>query len=500
MKRQGLFAPLVVAALLATGVCVVWGLLFSFLWSVGETLNPSTTPYENLGMTTTGEPFITTSERESPYRTTFRTLDGEMITKVNPYNPEYMMPPPSNNSRRTGNTWWWRLQAFYIAEPVENWFFFHDGAEYGHGYFVGYDQKSKQLLGYISTNGLSPNLPDLAHQFSIPYDLLAGSFGPNGAVSSSQSQSPTYEPRASDNFDTTPTKVHIIVKDKLLEVSLNQRTVRELAQEPNAFAVCQTTQSLESPSGVDNLQIDLRNRASIVFPADGSHPRREIPIPNEIQDLPCTVIGLSQNELLLIGYERTTPTTDYKLYWLDDQGRVTRQRAVAVKTGNVEVSPQLVWAGTGFLVPSPLSLALLATIVNPQQHLQAGNADSYGQVVTMNWKQCWPIFLLVTIGSLALAETTRRRHRQLGQDYGWIWFIFVFLFGAPGIFGYLFHRSWPVLEECTSCRQPVPHDRDRCRDCSVVFRAPSRLGIEVMERVEGEAWRVEGKEKVRTPS
>src|SRR4030067_683646 len=71
----------------------------------------------------------------------------------------------------------------------------------------------------------------------------------------------------------------------------------------------------------------------------------------------------------------------------------------------------------------------------------------------------WPGLLISLVLSAGALWVCVRRQRQYALPWTPIWAVFVFVFGIPGLLGYLFHRAWPVREECPACGEPSPHDR-----------------------------------------
>lgn len=91
----------------------------------------------------------------------------------------------------------------------------------------------------------------------------------------------------------------------------------------------------------------------------------------------------------------------------------------------------------------------------------------------------WLPMLTLCIFSAALGWLCYCRHRRMALPGIWYWTGFVFLFGLPGYFAYLFHRRWPILENCQICGQAVPRDREKCSSCGSDFPVPAPKGIEV---------------------
>jgi hypothetical protein len=72
-----------------------------------------------------------------------------------------------------------------------------------------------------------------------------------------------------------------------------------------------------------------------------------------------------------------------------------------------------------------------------------------------------------------------RRHKLKAGRGALAWAIFIFIWGLPGIVGYLMHRNWPTTEICQKCGKPSPRDRNACLHCTTAFPAPAMKGIEI---------------------
>ncbi len=88
-------------------------------------------------------------------------------------------------------------------------------------------------------------------------------------------------------------------------------------------------------------------------------------------------------------------------------------------------------------------------------------------------------FTVVCVLSAASATIAYRRQRRDGPQRAIPWALFVFLLGPAGLFGYLVHRHWPVVERCAACGAQEPRDRDACQACQADFPAPALVGGEV---------------------
>ena len=113
-------------------------------------------------------------------------------------------------------------------------------------------------------------------------------------------------------------------------------------------------------------------------------------------------------------------------------------------------------------------------------YLLSGEAGSVGQAVARALAETWPPLVFVGVLAAGLAWLTVRRQREYAQGRTVAWAIFVFLFGLPGLVGYLVHRRWPFRAACPACHRLVPRDRSSCAACRAEFPTPQPKGIEVL--------------------
>jgi hypothetical protein len=132
------------------------------------------------------------------------------------------------------------------------------------------------------------------------------------------------------------------------------------------------------------------------------------------------------------------------------------------------------------IVPAPIPFAFAQCVLNPVVNSSNSGNLTFPRYSFENMAKvsASPFAVIVAI-SLCLTIWCYRRH-GLYSEYGALaWAIFVFLFGAPGLIGYLLHRHWPVTEKCQHCGKITPLDRGACLHCGTEFPLPALKGIEV---------------------
>jgi len=111
--------------------------------------------------------------------------------------------------------------------------------------------------------------------------------------------------------------------------------------------------------------------------------------------------------------------------------------------------------GLGFALPAPAvySSVMLTTIL--LMRVENEDRPTAMQALLMD---SLPSIIAVIILGLLLAAWTHQNAKQfaLPAKEGIAWTLFVFLFGLPGLAGYLLHRRWPVREKCPHCQKSFP--------------------------------------------
>ena len=188
---------------------------------------------------------------------------------------------------------------------------------------------------------------------------------------------------------------------------------------------------------------------------------------------------LADGKLLIISDTGTVEKTGQRLIWLAQDGSVAREKNIQLAhlVNNASATTQAAWAAV-VSAPMVLAFVLLAALA-PLEKLQQGTAETYLDGLGMLLQEAWPAMLIVMAIGAILAVLAYRRQRRYGLPHAAGWGAFIFILGIPGWIADRFHRTWPVLEDCPSCGQPAPRDREACLDCGAPFPPPPPKGIEV---------------------
>jgi len=194
---------------------------------------------------------------------------------------------------------------------------------------------------------------------------------------------------------------------------------------------------------------------------------------------------------------RSRPThSPVDLHWVRDSEGTVRSETIALKgsfgipllsLGNVYLyvplgikDPRTISGLSSLLSPVPSAWIAAGAVGLPMAHIKSGEAPDYRSALARSVSEIWPGILISVVLSAGATWLCLKRQRQYAAPWTRTWAVFVFLFGIPGLLGYLFCRSWPPQEECPACHEEVPRDRECCSRCHADFPEPAPKGIEVL--------------------
>ncbi len=173
------------------------------------------------------------------------------------------------------------------------------------------------------------------------------------------------------------------------------------------------------------------------------------------------------------------PVRRNELCWFDPSGQILRREEVLLRSSGLYLGPKTKALLTALEMPAPVATTLEAIVFEPRKYLNRGKASTYGEALAQVLSDYWPALVVTYPLGIGLAWVCRRRQGQYAARWTALWIVFVFVFGVPGIFGYLLHRSWAARLACPKCGQPSPRDREACFACGADFPEPAPKGIEV---------------------
>jgi hypothetical protein len=488
-KQTGVFRRLGLALVLAIGFGAASALATSWAISIWESLHTSRSPWDSLVVCADGTPLIQRYTTYDDYRqvVTYHDLDSGREVP-NPKEHESWLTGASLAVPRRnvgfpldGNA---RIGFFSDGQTPPNlWYFVHDGARDGRGYFVGYDSESKLCVGFIGRDGFRTDRPPVEQWFPMDGVKLA-----SGRAFSRYTLGRYWGGYSEDQFAEFPAwKVDMISGTQLIEVDLRARSVTTLMESTNMMAVgISETVSKSKPVGEEppavhrqqHLAVRTADRVLVLDAAGKQHSEYVLPEEDGLRDRGFTLYELDAGKALVIaGRVLLERSQREELLWIDASGKVLRRAKVSRQGVNGPNDARDAWK-SALIVPAPVALALVATLA-PLDYISSGREPNYSAALAHSLAVFWPSLLVVTLLSAVLAWYCCRRHRRYYQASSVVWFVFVLLLGVSGLVAYLFHRRWPVLEKCPACGHDVPRDREACAKCGAAFPPPEPKDCEV---------------------
>ncbi len=528
------------AMVLTLGLSVAWGVAAGLIGSIGKALRSSTSiTSEQIVVAADGTPLIRTRVNGNYYHTKLRTLDGKEIDQdiqgwLNSVSVEkpYREPPCYNSLIP------WRERIAGVSSnqnPPMGWLAIRDTERPGHAYFVGYDPKTKQNIGYLGRDGLRSSVPAHSEWFDLRHKTLSWRFSPlssrrsvnYGAYGYNYGRvSTTDEHRLS--FDS----VFLVDGDEVKEIDLAKREVRTLAkleglrsikiaaiplpaenddqelpsnreeettdfptdesvdtqsaQSPFRLAAMQTwTLAVGVPSSIDSkhktadrLFAQCDDRLVVINPFDNS--QQTFQVPDALRGGGYQVYCVSEDQLLVQfghGYWESGP--NYKLWWMDTEGNIEQEKTLQL-LGWVPPKPSAFhFAGTGAATPTLLPWLVGVFGFVPMEMMNNYEVETYRAALNKLMPKCWLTLVSILILSIIFTRLVYKSQRKYSRGNTLLWCVTVFLFTWPALMAYWVIHRRPVLEACGECHAEVPRDRDACARCETQFAEPVHLGTEI---------------------
>ena len=470
---------LLLNVLVALGIAISW-LVFA-MWMISMFSGLWGGTYETIYVRLDGEPLLYRYSTRPYGQLDMLTLDGQptdtdmqqllFSTPIYPQKASFVIPLVAKG-------WDSRLAAVNDGRtPPTYWYLVHDGRTNGRAYGVGYNSLTRQIVGYFGRQGFADQRPPRDEWFEV-----AGSTGLHHASSSVATTEP---------ITSLDPRMVLLAEGKLWAFNTQTRKVEVLLEAPRATSLGQVWKALdtlpETKPGTmplpaqyvtrQNLLLRSADDCTIVDVETGN--KTTFVVPPAMRKVPFSGYELADGHLLLISDQGTVEKLGQRLVWLASDGTVLRERNVELPqlARSSSSNATLAW-GAVSMAPWPLAFVLLA-LFQPLEALSRGTAETYSAGMLSLIQDAWSAMLLVVAIGIVLAVAAYRRQRRFGLPHAAAWAAFVFVFGIPGWLAYRFHRIWPTLEDCPSCGQPAPRDREACLDCGASFPPPPLKGIEV---------------------
>ena len=476
--RLGRLQALLLGAVLAIGAGLAWGLAVGILGMTIEGLFPRQViepgRHKQLHVLRDGTPVVY-SGKEDQDGDIYHTLDDERVKETNQLDGSLLGVPGCSY---VDSTLTWNQRVIKLGGSLEwpnLWYFIHDGAAEGHGYFVGYNNETNLKIGCIGRNGFQSDIPPVEEQFSVDASQIIHS---SAILDSHNHNIQLYKPDRHILF--------LLADHELLEVSLKNQTVKPLWKGNGPFTATievkiETTQGNESNQTIHLESILIRTPEKvIILDFDGKVLATYI-LPQELRRNIIEFMRLPNGEALI-----RRSGIDNELFWIDTEGKIVRHECMDLF--HKDTITHYPWpyqiaknAMAFFSVPSPGGI-VGALISEPWDFWNTPWRTRALDYSAALWQALHDVRLLLLVnGVLAaiMAFFCYRRQRKYGLPWTGVWTGFVLLFGLPAYFGYLAHRRWPARLACPDCGKCVPRDRLACFACGQEFPPAARKGIEV---------------------
>jgi hypothetical protein len=475
MSRQNkIIQALGMAAILTLGFGIAILILAVWIISIYETTYEKRKyNYEEIIVLKDGTPIIHNyGFYDGATREEYHTLEGKTLPFDSDFREKQMSmwyyPGPDELEILTGRLEGLnRIKEDVVGKPRKTfWYFIDDGSREGKGYFIGYDAESKRCIGCLGRKGFCRNVPPSEEQFIFDSRKL-------GSVD----YITLY-----DESNNMPL-VFLISGKQLLKVDLPSQMVTSMMESPDM--VCLGRLYVDNADQEKALSHDLiyrhyllavRTSDRVIFINAAGKQVHDYIIPQGLRNSSFDLYCLDDKQAIITCKKQQSELNyNEEIVWTDASGKILRQKEVDLALSGYIRPSKIDNREIALAIPAPIAAIIVGTIANPNKYLHV----HFHQAVTRYLSDTWQVLIVLCAVSAVLAWFCYRRQRRMELPWTWEWVGFVFLFGVPGFWGYLYHRRWPVLDNCQVCGHAVPHDREKCSSCGSEFPRPAPKGIEV---------------------
>jgi hypothetical protein len=402
--------------------------------------------HEHLQLTEEGEPVIQSWGIGRGW--TSRQLDGTRLpdsTGIKIANGFRVAAPEGH----TPYSWNRRVDSFsdYLS-PSTNWFLVAPTIRSSTAYFVGYEARSRRLVGYLGINGFSTAQPTKEQSFVITtsfYNAFAGNLAstiaPGNLPEPIEWGEDAAPPNTAQYANATPDEAWILSQGTIYGIQLRSRKVRVLLKDrPDALWLRQASVSRD---GRSFLSLVARTETGLLFidPSTGEQETTSISL------LPYdSFYQLTSGKRLLLQMPQASRQgfgRQFVISWFNEAGEVERRQDVELPPSTeskILSFPTMVAASQ----PSPMT-AFVAWVFGPffSYHEPDATRNYFGELwhALIEFK-LWCLVSLLAGGIAGWA--CRNRERDVFGNKHWFWPIVVGLCGWFGWMGYICVRPLPA--------------------------------------------------------
>jgi hypothetical protein len=489
---------LVLATILSIGALLVWTIGGAWAFTVLSQFFYASAPYDQLVFTNDGEPLVQTTEAGTNI-TVMRTIDGKPAERVEiqQFHGELRALRSGHQSVST-EPFQWMTHIMGFAEPSGlpvYWYAMLDTIESQHAYFVAYDAKTDERVGYLGLQGFRRDLPPLDDQFATPSETVgaySGLFAGQTGYWAREPYAVASDPGAAvflngadalyriDLAQREVTKVKI--DGQIESIVTSEQPIRisadaDLAKKRVVIATNKGMRELREPGNVvKKRRIIVRTPRRIDVLDDAGQILQSGALPAEVAERVLQACLTTEDKLLVVAAPDVRhDTTD--IYWLAADAEPTRREQVRLGTTRTQANASWLLC---LAMPSPIVDAVLFGYVMPKTLIASEQYDSYSAVLAEWLPKVLPALVALVSLSAMLAALAYRRQKQFGEPAAGAWSVFVLLLGPVGYIGYRLHRVWPVRSACRACGRATPVTLWNCSECAAEAPRPELRGIEIL--------------------
>ncbi|MES2793530.1 MAG: hypothetical protein V4719_28210 [Planctomycetota bacterium] len=340
---------------------------------------------------------------------------------------------------------WSKVRLSDSGNFTEPWFFLQEQVgDVFTGYFVAYSNATRMPLLYLGANGQSTSVPSPEQRFQ----LLRGKWNASTEEGAELSTYIDY-----NQAITTSGRILVFTTTGLECVDLKTRTVSNVVSFSDLSSLAAPRQGefafgylSPKPLSVDDRTL-LRGGDSIFEIKQGKVATSYI-IPETLRKQYFTAYlvddgtmyyATTSGKVYLAPSHYGSPPSPDNLLKCDKAGRVLQQWAIKQPLQEISLPTNLDFLCITALFPTPLTIVGTLAANNP--HSGIDRAELVRRV--------WPSYLVMfCCGILSVIGAWKLAPRFSGAPVEWGWMVYVFLFGLPGLVGYLMHfrrRRRPLL-------------------------------------------------------
>lgn len=440
-------APGLMFAWLLLGYAVIHIVILAWGVTIIQSVFANNSPSEHLQVFEDDGPLIQSYNRGLG-QITYRQMDGTVVPGT--IGMHVNGAALDHSFRGIPYSWQARLSSFIdFQSPTVNWYLVAPPDYSDTAYFVGYEQLSRRLVGYLDTKGFSSLEPPPERRFHI---RTSAHHAFNGSVAATQSPylQQAYEPSggyfqrdivevANADLDA----VWILSEGTLYEIRLGTRKVRVLIENHPEFQTLASSRFKRD--GKTHLQLLTRTDQRVIVIDPATLQEQSIPLESRSPQEYWNYYQMANGQRLIVStLTSTDPASSKKslIRWLNEDGSVERSEEVSLaspQTNNLDLT-----LGAALILPAPalpLAVVWIAPLIEPQI---LAKSESYFTRVQRHLAMFsgW-LMISLAVGVLAGAACRQRELNVFGNE-SWVWPVVVGLCGWFGWIGYSFLRPLPA--------------------------------------------------------